>query len=435
MEDTVRREVEETLKESEERYRRISDDLREHRGQLEDLVAQRTAQLVFAREQAEAANRAKSAFLANISHEIRTPINGIVGLAELLKGSRLTAEQLEWLDGITLASKNLLNIINDVLDLAKIEAGRVEVEAIDFNLARTVDEAIRSQRLVIEKGGLWIRVELDPGLPQVLTGDPLRIKQVLLNLLSNAAKFTHRGGVTVSVHLVERRERQVQVRFSVTDTGVGVSRESRERIFSPFCQEDSSTTRKYGGSGLGLAICKNLTELMRGSIGCESVLGQGSTFFFILPLSLPSGEPAKAPPAAGTEKSLPGPLTLLLVDDNDMNRLVISKLLVQMGHDVDCAENGMKALEKWGGRRYDAIIMDVHMPEMDGIQATRAIRERELLHGAHTPIIALTANALSGDRDELLSLGFDDYVCKPISVKDLVGHLGIWISKGTGIDR
>lgn len=409
--------------------KRVEEELREHRGQLEELVSQRTAQLVLAREEAEAANKAKSAFLANISHEIRTPINGIVGLVELLKSSELTDEQLEWLDGITLSGNNLLNIINDVLDLAKIEAGRLEVETIDFNLAGTVDEAVRSQRLVIEKKGLWIRVEMDPALPETVVGDPLRIKQVLLNLLSNAAKFTSQGGVTVSVQVVERRQRQVEVRLSVTDTGVGLSGESRERIFLPFCQGDSSTTRKYGGSGLGLAICKNLTDLMGGVIGCQSVLGKGSTFYFTLPLSLHAREQTRTPADAAPQIALPGPLTLLLVDDNDMNRLVISKLLIHMGHDVDCAENGMRALEMWQGRRYDAIIMDVQMPEMDGIQTTRAIRERERSSGAHTPIIALTAIAFPGDRDDLLGSGFDAYASKPISVKDLVGQLGARVSK------
>lgn len=411
------------------KLKQVEDELRAHRGQLEDLVYQRTAQLVFAREQAEAASRAKSEFLANVSHEIRTPITGIVGLAELLRTTELHAEQLEWLDGIMLSTNNLLGIINDVLDLAKVEAGRVEIENIDFLLRATVDEAIRSQRVVTEKRGLWTETRVDPQLPDLLAGDPLRIKQVLLNLLSNAAKFTHQGGITVSVRLVERRENRLMVRFSVSDTGVGMAAESLERIFSPFCQADSSTTRKYGGTGLGLAICRELTGLMGGSIGCESTEGKGSTFHFVLPLTASTAEVQVEELSAAHKPNLPGPFLLLLVDDNDMNTMVISKLLIRMGHQIDCAENGRVALGKWGEKRYDAIIMDVQMPEMDGIQATRAIREEERKLGIHTPIIALTANALSGDREMLLEAGFDGYACKPITIDALVAQLGTTLSK------
>ena len=409
------------------RLKQVEDELRAHRGELEGQVQQRTAQLESAREQAEAASRAKSAFLANISHEIRTPMNGILGMTELLRSTRLSAEQQEWLEGIQASSNNLLSVINQVLDLSKIEAGKIEVESIEFNLRASLQEVLKSQKQNVLGRGLTLDSRIESKIPAVLIGDPLRLKQVLLNLIGNAAKFTAAGGIALSVGMRGNEGKSLILFFSVADTGIGMTPEMVARIFSPFCQADSSMSRKYGGTGLGLAICKQLVELMGGRIWVESIEGRGSTFFFTLPLMAaaeqrpqPPGQQPDPEPAVADLK----PLKLLLADDNEMNRLVTSKLLQRKGHRVDCAENGRQAVEMSTGSGYDFILMDVQMPEMDGIEAMRTIREQERLTGRRTPLIAVTAHALQSDRESLLEKGFDGYVSKPVSVEAIMQELG-----------
>jgi signal transduction histidine kinase/HPt (histidine-containing phosphotransfer) domain-containing protein len=397
---------------------------------LEAEVVARTAELrdaereaQKARAAAEAAATAKADFLANMSHEIRTPMNAIIGLTHIALQSELTPKQRGYLEKVDAAGKSLLGIINDILDFSKIEAGMMAIESVEFSLAQVLDHVAGVSEHRADEKGLALRFDCGGDVPDSLLGDPLRIEQVLMNLVSNALKFTDQGEVSVSVHRVAADG--LRLRFEVRDTGIGMSEDERLRLFAPFTQADSSTTRRYGGTGLGLSICKRLVGLMDGEIGVTSVPGQGSIFQFEIPAMPGSGTVAPSP--RGRRDVLPAVLRgkrVLLVEDNEVNREMAEEILRVAGLEVDTAVNGIEAVEL-ATAGYDAILMDCNMPVMDGFEATRRIRASGKC-GA-VPILAMTASVLLGDRELCLAAGMNDHVAKPIDVAELYGKLAKWI--------
>ena len=397
---------------------------------LWNVVERRRAeeQLASAKDAAEAANRAKSEFLAIMSHEIRTPMNSIVSLAQLLNSSPHNDEQREYLDVIKTSADNLLHIINDILDFSRIESGHIELDHTIFSPRTLVQEALKPLLISLRSKGLEHTVDIGEGIPDSLSGDPHRLSQIITNLLANAIKFTEKGEIRVSVNQVACESKRALLHFSVADNGIGIHSEVRDRIFAPFIQADSSTTRKFGGTGLGLTISRQLVELMGGTIWVESEPGQGSTFHFTALFDMVDQQPVKrARSAAADQKNLfkweGRSLHILLAEDHDTNRNLTVTILKKLGHTVTAAENGRIALETNAQERFDVILMDVEMPEMDGWQATKRIREQEAANGTHTPIIALTAHALKGNRETLLESGFSGYVSKPINFDVLCNEI------------
>jgi len=409
--------------------RRVAEELERHRDRLEELVRERTSQLEEARTRAEAATRAKSAFLANMSHEIRTPMNAILGLVQLLQRDQPTPAQADRLGRIEAATRHLLAVINDVLDLSKIEAGRLELDDVDFDLAELL-ESVRS--LIADKAGekhLALTVERG-GVPLALRGDPMRLSQALLNLAGNAVKFTDRGFVAIRARCDREAADGVTVRFEVEDSGPGIEPEQRSRLFLAFEQADNSTTRRYGGSGLGLSIARHLARLMGGDAGVESTPGAGSTFWFTVRLGRAHGDARTA--SSGAQPSPTGAIAgglagarVLVAEDHVVGREVAGEFLSAMGVVPEFAEDGQQAVRMAGAARYDLILMDMQMPVLDGLDATRAIRR--LPGYASVPIIAMTANAFAEDRQRCLEAGMNDHLSKPVDAQGLEQTMARWL--------
>lgn len=367
--------------------------------------------------QLKQANEAKSRFLAVMSHEIRTPLNGITGMVQLLQDMEMPALQREFLENIDISAESLLNVINDILDFSKIEAGRMELEELPFQPCALLNDTLRVMRLRAQAKGLQLTLACSDSLPAALTGDPHRLAQVLSNLVNNAIKFTVGGEVAVQASAREVNEETVLFLVEVRDSGIGMDMATQQAVFEPFIQADSSTTRKYGGTGLGLAICKQLVELMNGSISLVSSPGQGSTFSFSVPLK--RAELHESAPETTPLISLDQPLKILVAEDQPVNQRFVAEILRKQGHTPLLANNGQEAVILWQDESIDLVLMDIQMPVMDGLKALAVIRAAEDSIRRHTPIIALTAHAIVGDRERLLNAGFDGYLAKPLQVSKL----------------
>ncbi len=410
----------------------LNEELAHVLADLETRVHARTAELADAKERAEEASRLKSEFLANMSHEIRTPMNGFMGMLDVLMETPLSEDQHDFVETARASAGTLLEILRDILDFSKIEAGRMELDPVPISIAALVEETVLPlETIATRKGVTLLRSTLD-NVPAVLIGDPVRLRQVLLNLVSNAIKFTGGGGsIEVCASLLETRtHRDPVLRITVKDSGIGLTEEQQTVIFEPFRQADGSTTRNYGGIGLGLSISRRLAEMMGGEIGVTSRPGEGSTFWFTARLKhletvspLVPQKPALANLAAAVETSAPRPLRILAAEDNPVNQRVVKTLLERRGHSVALADTGVAALRIAEQESFDIVLMDVQMPEMDGITAIGFLRERDARRGTHTPIVVLTAHAMRGDRERFLAAGADGYVTKPIQFEQLQAEM------------
>ena len=379
---------------------------------------QAAAALLEAKAAAEAANVAKSQFLANMSHELRTPMTAILGLTDLALDEEVPPMVRDYLETMKNASETLRALLDDILDFSRIEAGKMALEACQFNLHDVVQETLKIFSVRAEEQALALRAEIVEGVPHDLIGDPLRVRQALTNLIGNAIKFTERGGITVRVDKVRETPLETTLQFAVTDTGIGMTPEQQARIFSPFTQGDASTTRRFGGSGLGLTITARLVEMMGGQIRVESETGRGSTFTFTARLGKAPRAECQPTPSANQLPPLRRPLRILLAEDTPGNQKLVSRILSKRGHTVEVAANGREAVSRAGGQQFDVVLMDVQMPEMDGFEATAAIRA--MPKNGHLPIVAMTAHATKADQERCLQAGMDDYLSKPINALEML---------------
>lgn len=390
---------------------------------LREKVKEKTKELEEEKVRAENSERAKEQFLANMSHEIRTPLNAIVGLTRLLLEKDPKPDQLKYLNSIKHSSDNLLVIINDILDLSKIEAGKINFEKIDFNIKEQLETVLTTFRLNAEEKSIGLEYHIDDDVPAVIVGDPYRLNQIIMNLTSNAIKFTEKGGITIRVSCVEKTEHNALLQFNVIDTGIGIAADKLDYIFNIFTQETSSTTRRFGGTGLGLSISKRLVELQHGTISVASEPGKGSDFSFTIRFGIsdksadhltPKGKPVVSEKLAN--------LKILLAEDNEFNQMVAVDTLEELIENVtvDIAKNGKEAVDKIIANKYDVVLMDIQMPEMDGYEATRLIRSNSDASINAIPIIAMTASVIKAEVDKCYESGMNAFVGKPFTTEELI---------------
>ena len=441
-----------TRKSNERRLKDVAQELEQKNQELETALAT-------ARE----ATRTKSRFLANMSHEIRTPINGVLGMADFLLGTQLDAEQREYAEAIQRSAGSLTSLINDILDFSSIESRTLRLDRVVFSLQAAIQQAAAEFAAQASAKGIDFASSIAPNVPDAVTGDPARLRQVLSNLLGNAVKFTERGRIELAAELVSHTRDELKLRFTVGDTGIGIPASDRDRLFETFTQADDSNTRKYGGTGLGLAISKQLVELLGGEIGVESEPGAGSRFWFTASFGdAAKGATSEAAPRASTPSAPPKPaakaavhssvsaarkstsaastaaghsMRILLAEDNEINQRITLRLLQKLGLSADAVVNGRQAVEALEKQKYDLVLMDCQMPDMDGFEATAVIRSREGT-SRHQTICALTANAMAGDRERCLAAGMDDYISKPVGLEKLRDALVRWIpSVGEAVQK
>jgi PAS domain S-box-containing protein len=395
----------------------IAEDVTERRRVLDEVLSARAA--------AEATDRIKSQFLANMSHELRTPLNGILGMTKLALETDVVSEQRDYMSLVDASAESLLTVINDILDFSKIEAGKLDFEAIEFDIRENIEADLKALKIRAREKHIELSWQVGPEVPKLLTGDPGRLRQIIVNLVGNAIKFTDRGGVTVDVQKEPAEPGSALLHFSVTDSGIGIAKDKQSTIFDAFAQADGSTARRYGGSGLGLTISRRLVEMFSGRLWLDSALEAGSTFHFTARFGVPSAEKRRLPsPVIHDSTREPArKLRILLAEDNRVNQMIVVRLMQKRGHTVEVASNGREALEKFKLSDFDLLLMDVQMPELDGLETTAAIREIEKSEAGHIPIIAMTAHAMKGDRERCLAAGMDGYISKPFQIDELLKEI------------